>query len=408
MKTKVLPASIRQFLEKQATLVLAPDEPVFPYSQYWWKAVVCLLLSGRVRRTGKHDLPNLSDVNRVCKEGNYNQYYFQTLAEFLIASEVVVATPDGRYDQGKSFQEFLSRNLPRVKAVAHQGLVTAVGRFTPFQAWRPTLFFGGAVAFLQSFFAVLGEKSLRVDGVGQAFRAYSLLPEKDRMSLMQEAGISNEALDYGWQPWLDEAGQKALVHALCVCGWAYQVPKDGHDWFCLSYTGRVMLGLEEPPPYSEPSKDLKVLPDLSVKAGIGLPVETLTTLFRHCKIKAIGPIIKFQLDKKTMAEVACPTGAVEELSRVLEACSPLPPAAAIFLHRETKHGGEVHFLPCRGLVRVEDSEVLNRIKAHPKLKSYLVRGGPPGYLLIKDGADPFNFVQRCQEHGFEVKPLLFR
>jgi len=169
-----------------------------------------------------------------------------------------------------------------------------------------------------------------------------------------------------------------------------------------------MLGLADAPPYPEESKDLKVLPDLSVLAGIDLPPETLATLFRHCKIKAIRPIITFRLDKKTMAEVASAVPAVEELSRILEPCSPLPPAVAAFLRRETKQGGEVYFLSCRGLGRVDDLEVLGRIKAHPKLKSYLVPGGPPGFLIIKDGADPFNFVQRCQDHGFEVKPLLFQ
>ena len=39
-------------------------------------------------------LPDLTDVNRICKEGNVNQYYFQTYAEFFIACEVVV--PPGK------------------------------------------------------------------------------------------------------------------------------------------------------------------------------------------------------------------------------------------------------------------------------------------------------------------------
>lgn len=408
MKAITLPDSIRQFVEDHVTMVLPPEDPVFPYSEYWWKAVVCLLLSGRVRSTGKRGLPNLTDVNRVCKEGNYNQHYFQSFAEFLIAADVVAATPDGRYEGGKRFQDFLSRNLPRIKAVARDGLITLIGRLTPAQIWRPTLFFDEAVPFLRSFFAAFAGKSLRADAIGQAFCNFSLLPEKDQMAFAQEVGIGDDSFDFNWQPWLDAAGQEALVGALYTCDWAFRVPQDGHDWFYLNRTGRVMLGLEKPPQFPEEAMDLKVLADSSILAGINLSPETLTTLFRHCKIKAVARTIAFRLDKKTMAEVASTSSAVEELSRVLEPCRPWPAAVATFLHKETRHGGEVHFLPCRGLVRVEDSRVLDRIKTHPKLKGYLVKGGPPGYLVIKDDSDPFNFVQRCQEHGFEVKPLQLR
>ena len=62
-----------------------------------------------------------------------------------------------------------------------------------------------------------------------------------------QAAMEPVALDYDWQPWLDTAGQDALAHGLYTCGWAYQMTQDGHDWFCLNHTGRVMLGLAEPP-----------------------------------------------------------------------------------------------------------------------------------------------------------------
>ena len=49
MKAITLPDSIRQFVKEQVTIEIPPDDPVFPYSEYWWKAVVFLLLSGRIK-----------------------------------------------------------------------------------------------------------------------------------------------------------------------------------------------------------------------------------------------------------------------------------------------------------------------------------------------------------------------
>ena len=405
MKAITLPDSIRQFVKEQVTIEIAPDDPVFPYSEYWWKAVVFLLLSGRIKSTYTRDLPNLTDVNRVCKEANFNQYYFQTYAEFFIACEVVSATRDGRYVPGNLFEEFWCRNLPRIKTATHHGLSSLIGRFISPKESRPKPICGGVVAFLQMFFRVFAGKSLRTDMIGQAFRAFSMLPAKARVALGQDAGIGGEALDNDCQPWLDAAGQAALIRALYVCGWAYQVTQDGQKWFSLNHTGLVMLGLDEPPQYPKESTDLKVLANFSVLAGIDLAPQILITLFRYCKIKAIGQIVKFRLDEKTMTEVASITPAVEELSRVLEGCAPLPAKVANFLNRETIQGGELHLLLCGGLVRVDDPRVLDHIKAHPKLKGYLVNGGPPGYLVIKEGVRLINFVQRCKDYGFEVKML---
>jgi len=39
------------------------------------------------------------------------------------------------------------------------------------------------------------------------------------------------------------------------------------------------------------------------------------------------------------------------------------------------------------------------------LKGYLEPGAPTGYLLIKSSSDPNNFMIRCRELGFQLKPL---
>lgn len=75
------------------------------------------------------------------------------------------------------------------------------------------------------------------------------------------------------------------------------------------------------------------------------------------------------------------------------------------LEAQPKIGGVMGIRRCSGIVRPENSAVSAAIVAHPKVKGYLDRGGPPGYLLIKAGSDFYNFIARCREHGFKVEPF---
>src|SRR4051812_32407135 len=74
-----LPASLREFVERQTTIPIAdvwdgdPKEERSPYGSYWYRAVACILLSGRVQARSDRT-PNMTDVNRVGKEANFNQY----------------------------------------------------------------------------------------------------------------------------------------------------------------------------------------------------------------------------------------------------------------------------------------------------------------------------------------------
>ena len=67
-----MPNSIRQWVANQATIALPSDEAVCPYSEYWWKAVACILLSGRVKPKWDKGLPNRTELNRICKEAWIN------------------------------------------------------------------------------------------------------------------------------------------------------------------------------------------------------------------------------------------------------------------------------------------------------------------------------------------------
>src|SRR3989442_1578 len=395
-----VPNSIRQWVANQATIALPSDEAVFPYSEYWWKAVACILLSGRVKPKWDKGLPNRTELNRICKEANFSQGYFQNLAEFLIAGQVLDHSSDD-YQRGKRFEDFWSRDLIRVRAVAMHGLLGLISRFTPFHTWRPSAIFYGAECFLRSFFTAFGGRALRADRIGELFLAFNKLPEDDLASFMKTIDIECE--DFSWESWLDIKGQEALVTALYTAGWAYEMTQGKRDWFCLSPMGRVLLDLVPAPPQPPETKDFKVLPDLSILAGLDLSPKTLALLFRYCKVTRIDRVIEFRLDKATMKAMPSPTSPNKEILSVLKPCAPLPGSVVDFLEDQIKRGGVVSFRTCRVLVKAEMPEILAQISAQPRLQGYLDRGGPPGYLVIKDGTDAFNFIRRCQEHGFDVK-----
>src|SRR5205807_4399036 len=80
-----LPASIQQFVEQQKTLPVDDiwkegEEPYrSAYGNYWYRAVGCMLLSGRIKPKANGD-PNMTDAVRLCKEANFNQYLLVRIA----------------------------------------------------------------------------------------------------------------------------------------------------------------------------------------------------------------------------------------------------------------------------------------------------------------------------------------
>jgi len=74
-----VPESLRRFVQRQPTMPIADlwngdrKERHSPYGSHWYRAVACIFLSGRVH--AKNDgAPNMTDVNRVGKEANFNQH----------------------------------------------------------------------------------------------------------------------------------------------------------------------------------------------------------------------------------------------------------------------------------------------------------------------------------------------
>lgn len=407
-----LPMTIHDFIKRQTTVPVAElraselEECPSPYASYWYRAVVCILLSGRVNPKAD-GLPNKTDVNRICKEANFNQYLFERVARFLVGTEVIQVNRQDKYERWDNYTEFWEHDTKALPQVARWGVLKIVQERTGFNVWRPVpVLYSNLIEFLVLFFGCFKGLALHEEQVGKAFYGFATLPERDLVRAAKEFNLKASVVNsYNWKHWLDDKGQSALVSALYAAEWMFYEEKDRTAWVYASPTGLGMLGLAKIPPVAPLSTDLKVLPNHCIFAGAGLEMDKLECLFRYCRIKRIDQVFEFQLDRRRLVELPSKTSPGEELREVLKELEPLPVTVADLLGTKSKLGGVLSMRWCSALVKPETPEALSALREHPKLKGYLEAGGPPGYLLIKSSSNPENFARRCHELGFEVKLL---
>ncbi|QEH35480.1 hypothetical protein OJF2_40320 [Aquisphaera giovannonii] len=407
-----LPKSLRRFVEGQTTRTVAdirkgePKEHRSPYGGYWYRAVACILLSGRVQ--AKHDgTPNMTDVNRIGKEANFNQYLTERVGTFLVAADVLRFDLQNRYGAGPNLATFWAHDDAKLPAIARRAVRRLVGSQTghPFDYARAPEDWG-LTELLSLFFSCFRGLALVESEVGRVLHDFIRLPQDDLVQAAHGLRLRVDSVDVaGWQKKLDARGRNALVSALYTAEWAYYAEQEKTGWWFPSPTGLSMLGLGPPLPAPELATVMKAQPDLSVFAGAGLNWETLVPLFRHAIIRRVDQVYEFRLDRKRLA--ASPAGSApgEELREALRDLEPLPSPVADLLGTKSKVGGTVGIRRCSALVKPESAEVLAAIREHPQLKGYLEPGAPPGYLLIKSHSRPDNFVRRCQDLGFAVTTL---
>lgn len=114
MNKSQLPATIRHFIEDQATRPVSEPGAVrksdlkFPYGTYWYRAIACMMLSGRVQPKSYTDgSPNMTDVNRIGKEANFNQNLFERVARFLVSADIIAeGRREGSYQEGPNIDAF--------------------------------------------------------------------------------------------------------------------------------------------------------------------------------------------------------------------------------------------------------------------------------------------------------------
>ncbi len=412
MGKKRVPESLRQFVERQTIVPVtdlwrrAPEEQQSPYGSYWYRAVACMLLSGRIQPKAD-GAPNMTDANRLGKEANFNQHLIERVGKLLVAMGAIRGDRQGRYEAGPNLAAFWDHDVDRLRAITRQAVLGLVNHQTGTPSWRPKAVDDSyLIDFLSLFFASFRGLALVESEVGQVFHDFSLLPTDDLIQAAQGLGLGTDAVDVaGWRQRLDAKGQKALVAALYTAEWAYYAEHEKTGWYFAGPTGLAMLGLEPPPPAPELATVFKALPDLSVFAGAGLAWEKLVPLFRHGMIKRIDQVYEFRLDRKRLAESPSTRPPGEALREVLGELEPLPAAVADLLATRPEAGGKVGIRWCSALVKPESAAVLAAIREHPKLKGYLEPGAPPGYLLLKSQSSPDNFVRRCRDLGFEVDSM---
>jgi hypothetical protein len=407
-----LPESLRQFVERQTTMPVTnlwkddPKERSSPYGSYWYRAVACVFLSGRVQ--AKHDgTPNMTDVNRVGKEANFNQYLTERVGTFLVASDVVRFDRQGRYEAGPNLAAFWAHDDARLPPITRQAVACLVGHQTGHPFWHPKAPEDwGLIELLSLFCTCFRGRALVESEVGQVLHDFTRLSQDDLVRAAGGLGLEVDSVDVaGWRLKLDARGQKALVAALYTSEWAYYAEHETTGWWFASPTGLAMLGLGPPPLAPELATVFRVQPDLSVFAGAGLGWETLVPLFRHAAIRRIDQVYEFRLDRKRLAGSPSGSAPGEELREALRTLEPLPSSVADLLGTKSQVGGKVGIRWCSALVKPESAEVLAAIREHPQLKGYLEPGAPPGYLLLKSRSNPDNFVRRCQDLGFAVHTL---
>jgi hypothetical protein len=349
----------------------------------------------------------MTDVNRIGKEANFNQYLTERVGKFLVAMGTVQRDRHGKYEVGPNLAAFWDHDVERLPTITRQAVLHIVQRHTGYQPWRPTtIHHAHLIEFLVLFFACLRGRALVESRVGQVFHDFGQLPKEDLIRAARKLGLKEGDVDsYFWKYWLDDKGQRALVDALCEAEWAYYAEREKVGWIFASPIGLGMLGLEAVPPAPDLATVFKALPDRSVFAGAGLARETLVPLFRHTTIKRIDQVYEFRLDRKRLAESPSTHAPGEELREVLRALEPLPATVADLLATKSKVGGKIGIRWCSALVKPESAEVLAAIREHPQLKGYLEPGAPPGYLLLKSRSEPDNFVRRCQDLGFAVHTM---
>jgi len=407
-----LPESLRRFVERQTTMPVADlwdggrEEPHSPYGSYWYRTVACVLLSGRVQ--AKHDgTPNMTDVNRIGKEANFNQYLSEQVGTFLVAADVIRYDRQGRYEPGLNLAAFWGHDDAKLPAIARQAVARLFGHATGHAFWHPRAPEDwGLIGLLSLFFTCFRGLALVESEVGQVLHDFTRLPQDDLIQAARGVGLAvDDTAVAGWQRRLDDRGQKALLAALYLTEWVYDTEHEKTGWWFASPTGLAMLGLGPPLPMPDLATLFQAQPDLSVFAGAGLSWETLVPLFRYATIRRIDQVYEFRLDRKRLAGSPSGSAAGAELREALHALEPLPSSLVDLLGTKSKVGGKIGIRWCSALVQPESPEVLAAIREHPQLKGYLEPGAPPGYLLIKSRSRPDNFVRRCQDLGFAVHTL---
>lgn len=406
---KRLPAAVEEFVKAQQTIAItelwgaSAESATSPYGSHWYRAVAAMLRSGRVAANDS-GFPNRTDINRICKEANFNQHIFERVAKLLLAAKVVQPDRARQYVEGVNHGAFWKHRRKGLTEIMRAAVLEMIQDNTGYRVWRPNMaIHASLIEFLILFFTSFSGRAIREDQFGGAMLKFCQLPESALKNLAAGAGLKKDDVSlYHWEHWLDKKGQHALLSALYTAEWAYYGEQQKVGWVVPSPIGLGLLGLGPLPEAPFLATELKADSNLAIYAGAGVEVATLSTLCRFCKIKRIDQFIEFQVDPKRLKEFP---DANTELRATFAKLDRMPPWLSAVLQTKTSLGGRLGVRYCSALVKPATTEAAAAIRQHPKLKSFLEPGAPPGFLLVKAGSNPNNFLRRCQTLGFEIESL---
>ena len=130
----------------------------------------------------------MTDVNRVGKEANFNQYLTERVGTFLVASDVVRFDRQGRYEAGPNLAAFWDRDDARLPAITRQAVARLVGHQTGHPFWHPKAPEDwGLIELLSLFFTCFRGRALVESEVGQVLHDFTRLPQDDLVRAARRA-----------------------------------------------------------------------------------------------------------------------------------------------------------------------------------------------------------------------------
>ena len=406
---KRLPTTVEQFVKAQQTIAITElwetnaESEASPYGSHWYRAVAAMLRSGRVAAKDS-GFPNRTDINRICKEANFNQHFFERIAKLLVAAKVVQADRRHHYSEGANHDAFWKHRRKELTEITRAAVAHLIRDSTSSSYWYPTTaIHHSLIDFLILFFTSFHGKAIREDQLGKVMHDFCQLPDSDLKSMAVSAGLKKDDVSRNeWAHWLNEIGQRALLSALGTAEWVYYDERQKVGWVFPSPIGLGLLGLGSLPEAPRLATELKADSNLAIYAGAGVELGIVATLCRFCKIKRIDQLIEFQVDPKRLKELP---SANTDLRAALANLDLMPSSLSAALRTESALGGKIGVRYCSALVKPATAEAVAAIRQHPQLKGYLEPGAPPGFLLVKPGSNPDNFIRRCEALGFEIESL---
>jgi hypothetical protein len=147
---------------------------------------------------------------------------------------------------------------------------------------------------------------------------------------------------------------------------------------------------------------LIVQPTLEITAPPDLNLQILYDLSRWCTVKNVDVMTTLELTKESV-RLALDAGLrISELHELLQTCSrmPVPETVRHFLEECSSRHGEVQVHAASGYITIEDKQLLEALKQHPRLSSVVKQVVEDEVAILAEGVDLAKIVRELRQLGF--------